>query len=57
MLVSDILLYGLYINWILGAVALAYLGIFDRYTDIKKFWITFVFGLYGFLVYTFDSSR
>ena len=54
MLVSDILLYGLYINWILGAFALAYLGIWDKYTDIKKFWITFVFGLYGFLIYTFD---
>ncbi len=54
MLVRDILLYGLYFNWLLGAIALVYLAVVDKYTDIKKFWITFIFGLYGFLVYTYD---
>lgn len=54
MLVRDILLFSIYINWILGALALAYLAVTDVYTDIKKFWITFIFGLFGFIIYTFD---
>lgn len=49
MLVRDILLYALAINWVLGGIVMAFEAPLTN--DYKILWITFVFGLYGYVLY------
>lgn len=52
LIVRTILFYVISINWILGGIVM----IFNiaAMNDIRLFFITFLFGLYGHLMYIFD---
>lgn len=52
--VRHLLILGFYVNWFLGAIALAIVTWTDKFYDMKKFWITFIFGLYGYLLYVYN---
>lgn len=52
LIVRTILFYVISINWILGGIAMI-LNI-SAMSDIRLFFITFLFGLYGHLMYIFD---
>jgi len=49
MLVRDLLLYALVINWVLGGLAMAFEA--PTTNDYNILWITFIFGLYGYILY------
>jgi hypothetical protein len=52
LIVRTILFYVITINWILGGIAM--ILNMSAMSDIRLFFITFFFGLYGHLMYIFD---
>lgn len=53
MIVRDLLLYFLYANWILGAIMIVF-NLNAMREDFKLLFLTFIFGLYGYINYVYD---
>lgn len=55
MIVRDIFMYTLIINWLIGYFIVAYLVTRDKTVFRSLTILTFIFGLYGFVIYNTNN--